>query len=158
MAVPHFLRTFNVPYSYHYHTSYVVASLILALVGINLYIHKATFLSLVITARSTAASFQVFFCQYVYISLPFETSLTFLLGLLSAVLIAVALQLSHHSTLLAFIFILLFSHAVPIAVSPLLFSLLGLPCRSSLLTTILNSSCHFYCHAIFIAAVYYIAV
>ena len=37
-----------------------------------------------------------------------------------------------------------------ISVSPLLFSLLGLPCRSSLLSAIFNSSCHFYCHAIFI--------
>ena len=54
------------PYSYLYCTSCAVASLILALVGINLYIHKATFLSLVTTACSTVASFQVFLCQYVY--------------------------------------------------------------------------------------------
>ena len=54
------------PYSYFYHTPYAVASLILALVGINLYIHKASFLSLVKMACSTAASFQVFVCQYVY--------------------------------------------------------------------------------------------
>ena len=51
---------------YLYRTSYAVASLILALVGIILYIHKATILSLVKTARSTAASFQVFLCQYVH--------------------------------------------------------------------------------------------
>ena len=85
--------------------------------------------------------------------------MTFLLGLLSAILIAVAfraiLQLSH-SILLSFIFILLFSCAVAIAVLPLLFSLLGLPCRSSLLSAIFNSSCHFYCHAIFIAAVHFV--
>ena len=65
--VPHFLHTFNIhPYSYFYHTPYAVASFILTLVGINLYIHKASFLSLVKTACSTAASFQVFVCQYVY--------------------------------------------------------------------------------------------
>ena len=46
------------------------------------------------------------------------------------------LQLSHHSILLAFVFILLFSRAVAIAVSPLLFSLLGWLCRSSLLSAI----------------------
>ena len=38
-----------------------------------------------------------------------------------------------------------------IAVSPLLLSLLGLPCRSSLLSAI-------FCHAIFIAAIHFIAV
>ena len=59
-----------------------------------------------------------------------------------------------------FIFILLFCRAVAIAVSPLLlfFLLLGLPYRSSLLSTIFNTSHHFYCHAIFIAAVHFIAV
>ena len=90
--------------------------------------------------------------------LTFGTSLTFLLGLLSAILIPVALQLSHCSILLAFIFILLFCRAVAIAVSPLLLLLLGLPCRSSLLSTIFNSSRHLYCHANFIAAVHFVAV
>ena len=65
VAVLHFLRTFNVLLFIPYRTSYAVALLILALVGINLYILKATFLSLVKMARSTAASFQVFLCQYV---------------------------------------------------------------------------------------------
>ena len=45
-----------------------------------------------------------------------------------------------------------------IAVSPLLLSLIGLPCRSSLPSTIFNSSRHFYCHVILIAAVHFIAV
>ena len=68
------------------------------------------------------------------------------------------LQLSHRSVLLTFILILLFSRAIAIAVSPLLLLLLGLPCRSSLLFTIFYSSRHFYSHAIFIAAVHFIAV
>ena len=68
------------------------------------------------------------------------------------------LQLSHRSILLVFIFILLFCRAVAIAVSSLLFSQLGLPCCSSLLSAIFNSSCHFYCHTILIAAVYFIAI
>ena len=45
-----------------------------------------------------------------------------------------------------------------IAISPLLFLLLGLLCRSLLLSAIFNSSRHFYCHVIFIAAVHFIAV
>ena len=60
--------------------------------------------------------------------------------------------------LLAFIFILLFPCAVAIAVSPLLFTLLGLPYHSSLLSAIFNSIHHFYCHAILIAAVHFVAV
>ena len=98
-----------------------------------------------------------------FISLPFGTSLTFLLGLLSAILIAVtfchlATKLIHHSILLAFIFSLLFSRTVAIAISLLWFSLLGWHCCSSLLSAIFNSSCHFYCRAIFIAAVHFVAV
>ena len=120
------------PYSYLYRTSYTVASLILALVGINLYIHKATFLSLVKTARSTAASFQVFLCQYV-----------------KKLTVWNVIDVLHVAR-----YILLFCRAVAIAVSQLLFSLLGLPCHSSLLSAIFNFSCHFYCHAIFIAAIH----
>ena len=48
-----------------------------------------------------------------------------------------------------------------IAVSLLLFSLLMLPCRSSLfqlLSTIFNSSRHFYCHAISIAASHFVTI
>ena len=93
-----------------------------------------------------------------FISLPFGMSLTFLLSLLSAVLVAVAFRHLATKSLLSFIFILLFSHAVAIAVSLLSFSLLGLPCHSSLLSAIFISSCHFYCHAIFIAAVHFITV
>ena len=81
-------------------------------------------------------------------------SLTFLLGLLSAILIAVAFR--HLTTyvvslfcLLDFIFILLFSRAVAIAVSWLLFFPLGLPCHSSLFSAIFNSRHHFYCHTIY---------
>ena len=95
-----------------------------------------------------------------FISLLFGMSLTFLLGFLSAVLIAVAFcHLATKSSFYfaCFIFILLFSRTAAIAVSPL-FSLLGLPCRSSLLSAIFNSSRYFYCHAIFIAAVHFIAV
>ena len=43
------------------------------------------------------------------------------------------------------------NRAMAIAVSPLLFSLLGLPCRSSLLSALFNSSRHF-------AAVHFVAV
>ena len=63
-------------------------------------------------------------------------------------------NLGHCSILLAFIFILLFSRTI--AVLPLLFSLLGLPCRYllfQLLSAIFNSIHHFYCRAIFIAAI-----
>ena len=80
------------PYSYLYRTSHVVASLILALVcRINLYIHKATFLSLVKTVALLLRLYK-YFSVSMFISLPFLTSLTFLLGLLSAVLIAVAFR------------------------------------------------------------------
>ena len=65
------------------------------------------------------------------------------------------LQLSNRSILLAIIFILLFSRAVAIAVSPGFFFAAW---RSSLLSTIFNSSCQFYCRAIFIAAVHFVAV
>ena len=111
------------PYSYLYHISYTVASLILALIGINLYIHKATFLSLVKTAALLLRLFK-YFSVSMFISLPFLTSLTFLLGLLSAVPIAVAFR--HLATkplfyFTCFYFILLFSRAVAFAVSPLLF-------------------------------------
>ena len=83
-----------------------------------------------------------------------------MVSLLSSVLIVVAFRhlVSHHSILLAFIFILLFSRAMAIAISPLLFSLLELPCHSLLLSAIFKSSRHFNCHAIFIASVYFIAV
>ena len=97
-----------------------------------------------------------------FINLSFGTSLTFLLGLLSAVLIAGAFR--HLATKSSFYFACFYfrfafvSHAVATAVSPVLFSLLGLPCRSSLLTAIFNSSRHFYCHDIFIAVVHFIAV
>ena len=145
MAVPHFLRTFNVPLFIR--LLYFIRSR-LALVGINLYIHKATFLSLVKTTRSTAASVQVFLCQYVYKLTVWNICSVFYqpFSLQSAF---ANLPISHRSILLAFI--LLFSRAVAIAVSPLLFSLLGLPCHSSLLSAIFNSSRHFYCNAIFIA-------
>ena len=73
--------------------------------------------------------------------------MTFLLDLLSAVLTAVALRhlaTKPSSYFACFIFILLFSRAVAIAVSPLLFLLLGLLCHSLLLSAIFNSSCHFH--------------
>ena len=104
----------------------------------------------------------MYFSVSMFLSLPFGMSLTFLLGLLSAVLIAVAFR--HLATKLSFYFacfyyfFLLFSCAVAIAVSPLLFSLLGLPCRSLLFSAIFNSSRHLYCHAIFIAAVHFVTV
>ena len=74
--------------------------------------------------HSFATSFQVFLS--VYISLPFGTSLTFLLSLLSAVLISVAFR--HLATKSSFYFarfsiILLFFRAVAIAVLLLFFSL-----------------------------------
>ena len=90
---------------------------------INLYIHKATFLSLVKTAALPLRLFN-YFSVSMFVSLPFLTSLTFLLGLLSAVLIAVAFR--HLATkplfyFACFYFILLLSRAVAIAFSPLLF-------------------------------------
>ena len=90
---------------------------------INLYIHKATFLSLVKTAALLLRLFK-YFSVSMLISIPLLTSLTFLLGLLSAVLIVVAFR--HLATkplfyFACFYFILLFSRAVAIAVSPLLF-------------------------------------
>ena len=57
--------------------------------------------------HSTAASFQVFLCQYVY-KLTVLKSLTFLLGLLSAVLIAVAFH--HLSTKPLFYFACFYSY------------------------------------------------
>ena len=75
----------------------------------------------------------------------------FLLGLLSAVLIAVAFRhfatINHRSLLLYF---LLFFRTI-------LFSLLGLLCHSSLLSAIFYFRCHFYCRAIYIAAVHFVA-
>ena len=54
------------PYFHRVSTAHSVhvASLIFALIGINLYIHKATFLLLVKTVCSTAASFNIFLCQH----------------------------------------------------------------------------------------------
>ena len=60
--------------------------------------------------------------------------------------------------LLAFIFILLFSRAVAIAVLPLLLIAFATWVAMPLLSAIFNSSHHFYYHAIFIAAVRFIAV
>ena len=80
--------------------------------------------------------------------------MTFLLSFLSLWSPFAILQLSHCSILLSFIFILLFSHAVAIAVLPLLFLLLRLPCRA-----VLGFSPPFYIvAAIFFAAVYFVAV
>ena len=91
MAAPYFLRTFNiplfVPLPYFIRGHFVNFSTR----RINLYIHKATFLSLVKTAALLLRLFK-YFSVSMFISLPFLTSLTFLLGLLSAVLIAVAFR------------------------------------------------------------------
>ena len=88
---PHFLRTFNVPLfvllPYFIRGRFANFSTR----RINLYIHKATFLSLVKTAALLLRLFK-YFSVSMFISLPFITSLTFLLGLLSAVLIAVAFR------------------------------------------------------------------
>ena len=84
--------------------------------------HKATFFSLVKTARSTIAAFQIILCQYLY-------NLDVLLDLLShCSCLSPSCNIGHHSFLLDFI--LLFSRTVAIAVSLLLFSLLG--CRAIL--------------------------
>ena len=58
---------------------------------INPYIHKATFLSVVKMAALLLRLFK-YFSVSMFISLPFLTSLTFLLSLLSAVLITVAFR------------------------------------------------------------------
>ena len=91
MAAPYFLRTFNVslfvPLLYFIRSCFVNFSTR----RINLYIHKATFLLLVKTAALLLRFFE-YFSVTMFISLPFLTSLTFLLGLLSAVLIAVTFR------------------------------------------------------------------
>ena len=91
MAAPHFLRTFNVPLfvplPYFIRGRFANYSTR----KINFYIHKATFLSLVKTAALLLRLFN-YFSVSMFISLPFLTSLTFLLGFLSAVLIAVAFR------------------------------------------------------------------
>ena len=91
MAAPYFLRTFNVPLFVP--LPYFICSCFanFSTRRINLYIHKATFLSLVKTAALLLRLFK-YFSVSMFISLPFLTSLTFLLGLLSAVLIAVAFR------------------------------------------------------------------
>ena len=91
MAAPYFLRTFNVPLfvplPYFIRGRFINFSTC----RVNLYIHKATFLSLVKTAALLLRLFK-YFSVSMFISLPFLTSLTFLLGLLSAILIAVAFR------------------------------------------------------------------
>ena len=115
--------------------------------------YKATFLSLLKTARSTSASFQVFSVN-MFISLLFETSLTFLLGLLSAVLIAVAFR--HLATKSSFYFACFYFYFV-------VFSRRGY-CRLTAIVfatwvavPFFSSLRQFYCHAIFITAVHFIA-
>ena len=162
VAVPHLLCPFNVPLFVPLPYFIRARFVILTLLGINLNIDKATFLSLVKTACSTAAFFQVFLCQYVYkltIWNVVDVLALFSIRRSHCGRISPSCNyVSHRSILLAFIFILLFSHVVAITVSPLLFLLFGLPCRYSLISAIFNSSLHFYCHAIFIAAVHFIAV
>ena len=104
MAAPYFLRTFNVPL-------FVLLPFFIrsrffkfSTRWINLYIHKATFLLLVKTAALLLRLFK-YFSVTIFISLPFLTSLLFLLGLLSAVLIAVAFH--HLATKPLFYFCLL---------------------------------------------------
>ena len=91
MAAPHFLRTFNVhlfvPLPYFIRGRFANFSTR----RINLYIHKATFLSLVKTATLLLRLVK-YFSVSMFTNLPFITSLTFLLGLLSALLIAVAFR------------------------------------------------------------------
>ena len=107
MAAPHFLRTFNVPIFVH--LPYFIRGRFtnFSTRRINLYIHKATFLSLVKTAALLLRLFKYFSVSR-FISLPFLTSLTFLLGLLSAVLIAVTFR--HLATKPLFYFACFYFH------------------------------------------------
>ena len=143
------------PCSCLYRTSYTVASLILALLGINLYIRKATFLLLLSVP---------FYCRlFSSISLsvcliPFGMSLTFLFGLLSAVLIAVAFR--HLATKPSFYFACFYFYLAVFSrrgycrlAAIVLAAWVVVPFFTSF--TFLNSSCHYYCHAIFIAAVHF---
>ena len=132
MAAPHFLRTLNVlllvPLPYFIRSRFANYSTR----KINLYIHKATFLSLVKAAALLLRLFN-YFSVSMFINLPFLTLLTFLLGLLSAVLIAVAF--CHLATkplfyFACFYFILLFSRAVALPSRRYCFICLG--CRAIL--------------------------
>ena len=107
MAAPHFLRTFNVPLFVP--LPYVIRGRFANYSArkINLYIHKATFLSLVITAALLLRLFN-YYSVSMFISLLFLTSLTFLLGLLSAVLIAVAFRHLATKPLFYFVAFILF--------------------------------------------------
>ena len=147
MAVPHFPHTFNVPLFVP--LQYIIR-IILALIGINLYIHKATFLLLVKKTCSTAASFQVFLFISMFVSLPFGRSLTFLLAVVSLQSLTPSCNLGHRSILIAFI--LLFLVLWPLPSRRYCFWCLG--CYAVLhLSAIFTSNHHFYCHAIIIAAV-----
>ena len=127
---------------------------------------KATYLLLVKTACFIAASFQVLlyclsflFFVSMFISLPFGTSLTFLLGLLSAVLIVVAFH--HLATKSSFYFayfyfyFAVFSRCDYCHLATIVFAAwVAVP----FFTSLRNSSHHFYCRAIFIAANHFVAV
>ena len=94
-----------------------------------------------------------------FMSLPFGTSSTFLLGLLSAILIVVAFR--HLATKPLFYFACFYFYfAVFLCrgycrLATIVFAAgVAVPFFASLHP----SSCHFYCHAIFITAIYFIAV
>ena len=159
MAVPHFLRTFNVPL-------FVPLPYFICGCFSNFSTHRNKSLHTQGHLSFASKDSLLYCCLFSSISLSvclkftIWNVVTFLLSLLSAILIVVAfchLQVSHHSVLLAFMFVLLFSCDMAIAVSPLLFSLLGLLCHSSFLSAIFNSS-RYFCHASFIAAVHFKAV
>ena len=153
MAVPHFLRTFNVPLFVPL-PNFIRGHF----VNFSTRRNKSLNIGHLSFAVKMARFFQVFLCQY-YV---YKLTIWNVIDIISQSSISCShcgrLSPSCNSILLAFIFILLFSRAVAIAISPLLFSLLGLPYHSSLLSTILILGRHFYSHAIFIAAVHFIAV
>ena len=136
----------------------MVASLILALVGTNLYIRQPFFSNK--NGPLYCRLFSSILIQYVY-----KLTIWNVVDVLarSSISHSHCAHLSSSCNLGSILpaFILLFSRTVAIAVSLLLFSLLVLPCRSSLfqlLSTIFNSSRHFYCHAFSIAASHFVTI
>ena len=129
MALPHFQHTLLI--SYVYRISYAVASLILELIEINLF--ARFFFCWQKQPALLSPLFQVFLCQYVY-----------KLTICKVIDVLARSSISHshcsrlspscnlgHPSILLYIFYFA-ARTVAIAVSPLLFSRLGLPCRSSL--------------------------
>ena len=169
MAVPHFLRTFNVPLFVP--LSYFIRS---RFINFSTRRNKSLYTQ---GHHSFAGKNCLLYCR-LFSSISLSVCLKLTVWNDVDVLARSSISSSHcgrlspscNKAIVLFcllIFILLYSHAMAIAVSPLLFSLLGLPCRSSLLSAIFILVAIFilaailaaiFCHAIFITAIHFIAV